>query len=47
MSLLAQNAIIEQILPVWEAIKSRGDLSVFWAVFRGEFGVRYPAGTNQ
>ncbi len=39
--------IDKQILPVWEAIKTRGDLSVLWAVVRGKFDLRYRAGTNQ
>jgi hypothetical protein len=47
LSRLALNTVDKQYLPVWQAIKTRGDLSVFWAVIRGRFDLRYQAGTNQ
>jgi len=43
---LARNSIEKQIRPAWQAIRTRGDLSVFSAVVRGKLDLRYPVGTN-
>jgi hypothetical protein len=41
------NAIETQIRPAWQALRSRGDVSVFSAVVRGKLNLRFQAGTNQ
>ncbi len=43
----ARRTIEKQVLPAWEAIKTRGDVSVCSAVVRGRFDLRYQTGTNQ
>jgi len=43
----ARNFIEKQLLPAWEPLKTRGDLSVFSAVVRGKLDLRFQAGTNQ
>lgn len=45
--MIGHTWVDKQVLPAWQAVRSRGDLSVLSAVVRGKLNLLYRVGTNQ